>query len=261
MFEFPYIIELLSPKKSAGTQLKQLLDKFAERYTLALDLGCGVSVPDNPMGQHRLSFVECLERCGLQANPEKVVMNLNTFHRKEELDFLLNKAAELGVRNLLVVRGDGGQELPQLDPKSIGGKHSVATSIDLISYIHSAWPGQFITGAAFNPYKSMGFEMNHFEKKVEAGAHFVITQPLICHEPLINDLRKFNIFVVVEAWMSTNIELFYKSIGQEVEEYSTPFDPLKNLEDLHRAYPDDCVYLALLDFDKDLRNYLPRLSW
>lgn len=261
MFEFPYIIELLPPKRSAEADLQQPLDRFAEHYTMALELGCGVSVPDNPMGQSRLSLIECLEKCGLQANPEKVVMNLNTFHRKEELDILLDKAAEFGVRNLLVVRGDGGPELSKIDAQSIGGKHSIATSIDLISYINSTWPDQFITGAAFNPYKSMAFEMAHFEKKVEAGARFVITQPLICHEPLIDDLRKFNIFVVVEAWMSPDIELFYKSIGKEAEEYSPPFDPLKNLEDLHRAYPDDCVYLALLDFKKDLRSYLPRLSW
>jgi methylenetetrahydrofolate reductase (NADPH) len=261
MFEFPYIIELLSPKKSAGADLQRLLDRFAERYTLALDLGCGISVPDNPMGQQRLSLIDCLENCRLQANPEKVVMNLNTFHHKKELDALLDKAAELGIRNLLVVRGDGGPELPRIDAQSIGGKHSVATSVDLISYINSTWPDQFITGAAFNPYKSVGFEMPHFEKKVEAGARFVITQPLICHEPLVDDLRKFNVFVVVEAWMSPNIKLFYKSIGKEEEEYSTPFDPLKNLEELHSAYPDDCAYLALLDFNKDLRSYLPRLSW
>lgn len=261
MFEFPYIIELLSPKRSSKDDMQRLLDRFAERYTQALDLGCGISVPDNPMGQLRLNLVECLEHCKLQVDFEKLVMNLNTFHSKEEIDTLLDKAAELGVRNLLIVRGDGGSELQKLDPKSIGGTHSIATSPDLISYIHSTWPDQFITGAAFNPYKSPGFEMPHFENKVEAGAHFVITQPLICHEPLIDNLRKFNVFVVVEAWMSPNIELFYKSIGRDAEEYSVPFDPLKNLEDIHNTYPDDCVYLALLDFAQDLRSYLPRLSW
>ena len=103
--------------------------------------------------------------------------------------------------------------------------------------------------------------MPHFEKKVEAGARFAITQPLICHEPLIEELRKLKIFVVIEAWMSSNIELFYKSIGQKGEKYSTPFDPLKNLEELHQAYPDECVYLAMLDFKQDLRSYLPKLSW
>ncbi len=261
MFEFPYIIELLSPKQSAGNNLQRLLDRFAKRYSQTLDMGCGISVPDNPMGKLRMSLVECLERCGLQVDSERVVMNLNTFHRKDELDALLEKAAAAGIRNLLIVRGDGGPELPRLDVQSIGGKHSVATSIDLIRYINTAWPDQFITGAAFNPYKSFGFEMSHFEKKVEAGARFVITQPLICHEPLIDNLRKFDVFVVIEAWMSANIELFYKSIGQDTEEYTIPFDPLKNLEELHRSYPEDCVYLAMVDFNRDLRSYLPRLSW
>jgi methylenetetrahydrofolate reductase (NADPH) len=260
MFNFPYIFEILTPKVSSGTNLQRLLDRFAERYTLALNLGCGISVPDNPMGKRRMSLTDCLERCKLQANHEKVIMNLNTFHHKEELDNLLDKAAELDVRNLLVVRGDGGPDLPKIDAKSIDGKHSVATSIDLISYINATRPDQFITGAAFNPYKSMAFEMNHFEKKVVAGAQFVITQPLMCHEPSVDDLRKFNVSVVIEAWMSQNVDLFYKSIGKDEEEYSTSFDPLKNLENLHHVYPDDCVYLSLMDFNRELEKYLPRLK-
>ena len=121
MFDYPYIFELLSPKSTTGGDLDRLLDLFAQRYSLAIELKCGISVPDNPMGQRRLSLLDCLELRGLTVDPEKVVMNLNTFHSKEELDVMLNRAASAGIRSLLVVRGDGGPDFAKLDPKSIGG--------------------------------------------------------------------------------------------------------------------------------------------
>jgi hypothetical protein len=43
----------------------------------------------------------------------------------------------MGLKYLLVVRGDGGPNLPKLDPKSIGGGRNVATSPDLLRYINT----------------------------------------------------------------------------------------------------------------------------
>ena len=54
MFSYPYLIELLSPKRSNDDQFDSLLDRFVERYLRIMDTGCGVSIPDNPMGQPRL---------------------------------------------------------------------------------------------------------------------------------------------------------------------------------------------------------------
>jgi len=61
MFSYPYLIELLSPKRSAGNQIEALLDRFAERYQRIIDAGCGVSIPDNPMGQPRLGALESFD--------------------------------------------------------------------------------------------------------------------------------------------------------------------------------------------------------
>ena len=157
MFNYPYLIELLSPKRSADDQFEALLDRFAERYRRIIDAGCGVSIPDNPMGQPRLGALESFDLRDLSVDSNKVVMNLNTFHTKNELDGLLRKAAKASLKYILVVRGDGGPLLPKLDAKSIGGSKSVATSIDLIRYINHEFSGQFITGAAFNPYNPMPF--------------------------------------------------------------------------------------------------------
>ena len=260
MFNYPYLVELLSPKRSTDDQIEGLLDRFAERYRRIIDGGCGISIPDNPMGQPRLGALESIHLTGLALYPEKVVMNLNTFHTKSELDGLLQKAAKANLKYILVVRGDGGPLLPKLDAKSIGGKLSVATSIDLIRYINKEYPDQFLTGAAFNPYKPMPFELNRVKQKIDAGAKYVVTQPIIGKDENVDSLKELTIDVVVEAWMSNNIDLLYKSVGKEKDEKAEQYDPLENLKALHESYPKCCVYLSMLSFKQDWQKILPRLS-
>jgi len=260
MFNYSYLVELLSPKRSVDDQIEGLLDRFAERYRRIIDAGCGISIPDNPMGQPRLGALESIDLRGLSVDPEKVVMNLNTFHTKSELDGLLQKAVRANLKYILVVRGDGGPLLPKLDSKSIGGKLSVATSIDLIRYINNEYSDQFITGTAFNPYKPMPFELNRMKQKIDAGAKYVVTQPIIGKDENVDRLKDFNIAVVVEAWMSNNINLLYKSVGKEKDEKAEKYDPLENLKALHEYYPECCVYLSMLSFKQDWQEILPRLS-
>jgi methylenetetrahydrofolate reductase (NADPH) len=260
VFNYPYLIELLSPKRSTDPQIEGFLDRFAERYQRVIDIGCGITIPDNPMGQPRLGILEIFDLRGLSVKPEKLVMNLNTFHTKNELDGLLQKAAKANLKYILVVRGDGGPLLPKLDPKSIAGKLNVTTSIDLIRYINTEYPDQFITGAAYNPYNQMPFELNRVKQKIEAGAQYVITQPIIGKDENVDRLKDCNVTVVVEAWMSNNIDLLYKSVGKEKDEKAKSYNPIENLKALHKSYPESCVYLSMLSFKQDWRKILPKLS-
>jgi methylenetetrahydrofolate reductase (NADPH) len=259
MFNCAYLIEILTPLKSDQENVRANMERFAERYRRILDAGCGVSIPDNPMGRPRYSALEAIENCGLAINPQRMVMNLNTFHTKEELDAVLNRASELGVKYLLVIRGDGGPDLPALDPQHIGGRKSVATSIDLIRYINTAHANIFIAGAAFNPYKPIDFETRHLQEKIAAGAKFVITQPIVGRDPNVDGLENLGIPVVIEAWMSKNIDLLYKSVGKKTDGSAEAYDPVKNLNTLHEAYPQNCVYLSMLSFTEDWKRILPKL--
>jgi methylenetetrahydrofolate reductase (NADPH) len=259
MFDYPYLVELLSPKRSTVDQADGLLDRFADRYRQVMHAGCGISIPDNPMGQPRLGALESIDLKGLSVDPERIVMNLNTFHQKDELDMLLGRASETKLKYILVVRGDGGPLLSKLDPQSIGGKFNVATSIDLIRYINQAYTDQFITGAAFNPYNPMPFELNRVKQKIDAGAKFVVTQPILGKNENVDRLKDFDLTVVVEAWMSNNIDLLYKSVGKEKDEEAEGYNPAENLQVLHASYPESCVYLSMLSFKQDWRAVLPRL--
>jgi methylenetetrahydrofolate reductase (NADPH) len=259
MFNYPYLIELLSPKRSAGDQIETHLDRFAEQYRRIIDVGCGVSIPDNPMGQPRLGALESFDLKDLSVDSDKVVMNLNTFHTKSELDGLLQKAAKANLKYILVVRGDGGPLLSKLDSKTIGGNKSVTTSIDLIRYINRQYPDQFITGAAFNPYKPMSFELNRMKQKIDAGAKYAVTQPVIGKDKNVDMLKDLNIAIVVEAWMSKNIDLLYRSVGKNKDEKAEKYDPVENLKALHTFYPECSVYLSMLSFKQDWKEILPRI--
>jgi 5,10-methylenetetrahydrofolate reductase len=259
MFNYPYVVELLSPKRSNNAQSEALLDRFAERYRRIIDAGCGVSIPDNPMGQPRLGALESFALRGLSVDSDKVVMNLNTFHLKSELDGLLQRAAKAKLKYILVVRGDGGPQLPKLEAKSIGGSRSVATSIDLIGYINKEYADQFITGAAFNPYNPMPFELDRMKQKIDAGAKYAVTQPVIGKDKAVDMLKDLNITIVVEAWMSENIDLLYRSVGKKKDAKAENYDPIENLKALHTFYPECSVYLSMLSFKQDWQDILLKI--
>jgi methylenetetrahydrofolate reductase (NADPH) len=258
MFEMPYIVEILTPKRSSKVPVADAMQTFAEKYRRVIDAGYGVSIPDNPMGQPRYSTPEAIEYSRLPVDPERLVMNLNTFHSRSELDRLLASAQHLGIKSLLVVRGDGGPLLSKLDPAAIGGRKSVATSTDLITYVNTTYAGRFVSGAAFNPYSAADFEMNKMKAKIAAGAQFIITQPIIGRNPQVDRLARFDVPVVVEAWMSKNIDLLNRSVGRKKDAGAGAYDPRENLKTLHEAYPDSCIYLSLLSFKQDWGEILPR---
>lgn len=260
MFTWPYLIEILTPARSPEDQVARLLNRFTDNCKKVIDSGCGVSIPDNPMGRPRHSAFECFEATNYWPDPEKIVLNLNTFHSKDELDAILHRAADFGVKYLLVVRGDGGPELPRLDPLSVGGTYNIATTMDLLSYIKREYGDTFVTGAAFNPYKPMPFELDRASKKLEAGSDFFITQPLLGKNEDVDSLHRLCDNVIIEAWMSEKIELFEKSIGRMLMEEASSYDPRQNLIELHDAYPDSCVYLSMIKLDQDWQVLLPRLD-
>lgn len=259
MFTCNYLVEVLTPKRIDSDDIMDKINLFAERYYRILDLSLGISVPDNPMGQPRFSLLEMIKRADLPVKPENIVMNLNTFHTKEELDDSLKKAAEMGLKYLLVIRGDGGPNLSKLDPKSIGGAKNIATSVDLLRYINTEYNGKFITGCAYNQYSRLPFELNRLKEKIGAGAKFVVTQPVIGKDLNVDPIFGLGIPVVIEAWMSKNVELLFKSVRKQEDERAPEYDPVINLRSLHDAYPDSCIYLSMLGFKKLWSEILPKL--
>jgi len=251
--------ELLPPKQSTTT-LEADLEKFADRYRMALDAGFAVSITDNPMGTPRFQATEILPELELPIVPDRVLIHLSTFHTRASLDEILGTASDLGVRQLLTVSGDGGERLPKLKPDAIGVRANAVTSVELLEFIGREHADRFTCGVAFNPYEPQEHEREKMKRKIDAGAAFAVTQPLLGVDDRVDALRPFGVPVVIGAWMSTRLHLLSECVGYEIPE-DAPYDPIANLRALRTGYPDDGIYLALLHMKKQfplIRDLLPK---
>jgi methylenetetrahydrofolate reductase (NADPH) len=87
------------------------------------------------------------------------------------------------------------------------------------------------------------------QRKMKAGAAFIITQPLIEKNEVVDRLlEKYpEVPLIIEAWMSKKLHLLSEAVGYEIPE-NTEYDPISTLKMLHKLYPGCGVYLSLLGF-------------
>lgn len=236
------IIELITPKLSVA-DIDGALQRFEKRYRAIVEHGFTVSIPDNPMGTLRFRAVEVIEELGLPVPPDKVLIHVNTFHAKDDLDETLQKARSLGVKKLMVISGDGGERLARISPDDLGCDCTTVTAVELLNYIMSAHPGAFKCGVAFNPYEPPDHEQAKLKRKLEAGASFVATQPVIEKNDQVDTLAGLGADVFIGAWMSKNLKALSDCVGYPIPE-GVEYDPVKNAAALRRNYPAMNIYFC-----------------
>ena len=244
-----YHVEILPPKQ-ASEKLMADLELFSSKYNRVMESGYCACITDNAMGYLAFQGPEIIEEMDLKVNPSQVIIHLNTFHTLSNLHEILDTCKKQGIKYLLVISGDGSDRLPKLTPDEVGIKDVAAvTAVELLMYIEREYPGDFIMGVAFNPYEPADHEFDKLERKIRAGAQFIITQPIIEKNAIVDDmLAKYpDIPVIIEAWMSKKLYLLSDAVGYEIPE-DIEFDPLSTLEQLHKDYPQCGFYLSLLGF-------------
>jgi methylenetetrahydrofolate reductase (NADPH) len=241
-----YHIEILTPKQNTEN-LEEELGKFSEKYQKVMEAGYVACITDNPMGHLSFQTTDIVPELGLPVYPEQLMIHLNTFHTKPDLDGILNTAQKMGAKYLLVISGDGSERLPKLSPESIGANVNAVTSVELLKYIKKTYPGVFRCGVAFNPYEPQDHELEKMHRKVDAGAEFIITQPVIGRDDRVYSLKPFGLPVIIDAWMSKKLHLLSECVGYTIPE-DTPYDPIQNLRDLRGNYPECGLYLALVGY-------------
>jgi methylenetetrahydrofolate reductase (NADPH) len=239
-------VELQTPKRSSE-DIEKDLRTFEDKYRKVVEAGWIVCITDNPMGLLSYGAMETIDLLGLPIHAEQLMVHLNTFHPRKEIDEILGAFRAAGGRHLLVVSGDGSQRLHRLEPAEVGIDCTTVTSVELIRFIDREYPGQFQCGVAFNPYEPQEDELAKMRRKVDAGASFIITQPVIGRDDRLDALPAFGLPVTLDAWMSKKLHLLSECVGHEIPE-GTPYDPMENLKELKRNYPDYGLYLAILGF-------------
>ncbi len=241
-------IEMIPPKHDTE-DLRKDLDLFRTKYELFTNDGFVVSLTDNAMSRLAFQGTEVIGALDLETPPDRVLLHLNTFHRKEELDRILESAESRGIRNILAVTGDGSDKMHKLLPEELDASGTAATtSVELIRYIRKNYP-DFILGAAFNPYEPPETEFAKLDRKISAGASYVITQPILGRDSQVDRLiREYpSLPVVLEVWMSKKLFLLADVFGRQIAE-DEPYDPFETLRTVREIYPGRGCYLALLGY-------------
>lgn len=250
IFKSRNLIELLTPKQNSP-DFENDLKTFLIKFNKIRQYNAVVSIPDNPLGNLHFAAPEVLSYLGVAIEPERCLIHLNTFHRKNDLDDFLRQAKELRVKYLLCVSGDGSQRVARLNPVELGTSAETVTSVELLDYINKSYPGVFECGVAFNQYEPAEHESHKMKRKLAAGAKFVITQPVIGRDERIPPLIELGVPVYIGVWMSRKIDLLKQCLGAETTGLPVDYDPLKNLQILRETYPGYGIYYSLLGFNRD----------
>jgi len=171
-------------------------------------LACAISITDNPGGNPAIATdVLCAEI--RKAGIEPLVHIAFRDRSRNQAESLLFQLAALEINNVLILTGDypsnlgfTGRSKPVFDLDSVNGLRLVAEmnrgmERDILRKPVRLAPTNFFAGVAFSPFKQTEAEvMGQFykmEKKIAAGADFVITQ-------VGYDARKLHEFL---TWLKT----------------------------------------------------------
>ena len=180
--EFTVCVEIDPPKGIALDRVFEQVDKvMASKKVDAIDINSGAMAR---VGMDALVVAGALEARGVETVPHLTTRDQNIIGLQA---MLLGAWTVGGVRNILAITGD---------PPSVGdypeasGVYEV-DSVGLTKILHrlnqgTDWAGKtlggqtnFTIGVALNPVADdLDGEIARFHAKVEAGAHFAMTQPL-----------------------------------------------------------------------------------
>jgi methionine synthase / methylenetetrahydrofolate reductase(NADPH) len=204
--EFVTMVEIVPPK---GIDIRKEIEGAKFVKSVGVD---GVNIPDSPRASARMSnqalALLMQQEVGIEAILHYTCRDRNVLGIQSDL----LGAAATGIRNLICITGD--------PPKM--GNYPDATAvfdvdaIGLVNIVHNLNRGldiganpigagtSFVIGVGANPgLPNLDEEIKRFEYKVEAGAEYVVTQPVFDLNLLENFLRRiehYRIPVVAGIW-------------------------------------------------------------
>jgi homocysteine S-methyltransferase len=235
--EFAVCVEIDPPKGIALDRVYEQVDKImASGKVDAIDINSGAMAR---VGMDALITAGALEARGVETVPHLTTRDYNIIGLQA---MLLGAWTVGGVRNVLAITGD---------PPSVGdypetsGVYEV-DSVGLVKVLHrlnqgTDWAGKtlggatnFAIGVAVNPVADdLDNEIERFHAKIEAGAHFAMTQPLFDPEHWHAFLKKLGgkppIPILIGIWPLNSYKQALR-LNNEVPGIVIPQPLLKSLE-------------------------------
>ena len=249
--EFAVCVEIDPPKGISLDRIFEQVDKImASRKVDAIDINSGAMAR---VGMDALMTAGALEARGVETVPHLTTRDYNIIGLQA---MLLGAWTVGGVRNVLAITGD---------PPSVGdypetsGVYEV-DSVGLVKVLHrlnqgTDWAGKtlggatnFTIGVALNPVADdLDVEIARFHAKVEAGAHYAMTQPLFDPEHWHAFVKKLGgkpaIPVLIGIWPLNSYQQALR-LNNEVPGIVIPEPLLKSLEAAGAAARDRGFELA-----------------
>ena len=235
--EFTICVEIDPPKGISLDRIFEQVDKIMACGGVdAIDINSGAMAR---VGMDALVTASALEARGVETVPHLTTRDFNIIGLQA---MLLGAWTVGGVRNVLAITGD---------PPSVGdypetsGVYEV-DSVGLVKILHrlnqgTDWSGKtlggatnFTIGVAVNPVaEDLPDEIQRFEAKIEAGAHFAMTQPIFDPEHWHAFLKQLGgtppIPVLVGIWPLNSYKQALR-LNNEVPGIVIPQPLLKSLE-------------------------------
>jgi len=235
--EFTVCVEIDPPKGIALDRIYEQVDRvMASKKVDAIDINSGAMAR---VGMDALVVAGALEARGVETVPHLTTRDQNIIGLQA---MLLGAWTVGGVRNVLAITGD---------PPSVGdypetsGVYEV-DSVGLVKIVHrlnqgTDWAGKtlggqtnFTIGVAVNPVADdLDAEIARFLAKVEAGAHFAMTQPLFDPEHWHAFVKKLGgkvpIPVLIGIWPLNSYKQALR-LNNEVPGIVIPEPLLKSME-------------------------------
>jgi methionine synthase I (cobalamin-dependent)/5,10-methylenetetrahydrofolate reductase len=236
--EFTVCVEIDPPKGISLDRVYEQVEKImASGRVDAIDINSGAMAR---VGMDALVVAGALEARGVETVPHLTTRDFNIIGLQA---MLLGAWTVGGVRNVLAITGD---------PPSVGdypetsGVYEV-DSVGLVKVLHrlnqgTDWAGKtlggatnFAIGVAVNPVADdLDSEIERFQAKIEAGAHFAMTQPLFDPEHWYAFVKKLGgkpqIPVLIGIWPLNSYKQALR-LNNEVPGIVIPPAVLKSMED------------------------------
>ncbi len=186
-------VEILPPK---GCDPAEVLDKIHVLKAAGVD---AVNVPDGPRAMMRMGVLATcaiIEReVGLETIPHYCCRDRNLLGMMSDL----LGAHAMGLRNILIITGDPPKMGPYPDATAVFDIDSVGLTNLVRKLNHGLDPSDNSLGSQTSFFIGVGvnqasvdpdYEIHHFEWKVDAGAEFVVTQPIFDAEGFLAFLER-----------------------------------------------------------------------
>jgi len=176
-------------KPVLSRSLQATVDSVEELASGAVDF---FSVPDNPAANPARDCMACAALLQQKYRVPAIIHKTATQSNAMHISSYLLGAHDLGIRGVLAVTGDppGAGAFDRVATRV----HDVRNSIELLRLISLLregtlvngqslpFPVDFAAGCAFAHGEKMQSQVVWLEKKADAGAEFVFTQPVFCRE-------------------------------------------------------------------------------